>query len=66
MKLLVTIMQAIILRQKHPDIDKYRYSGHGLGFDRKASFSIGNEIGKNVIIFGVNISSSSKIDNRKK
>ena len=29
-------------------------------------FSIGNKIGKNVIIFGVDMSSSSKIDNRKK
>ena len=29
-------------------------------------FSIGNEIGKNVIIFGVDMSSSAKIDNRKK
>ena len=40
--------------------------GYGIGFDRKAFFSIGNEIGKNVIIFGVNLSSSSLIDNRKK
>ena len=29
-------------------------------------FSVGNEIGKNVIIFGVDISSSTKIDIRKK
>ena len=29
-------------------------------------FSFGNDIGKNVIIFGVDMSSSSKIDNRKK
>ena len=28
--------------------------------------SIGNETGKNVIVFGVDMSSSSKIDNRKK
>ena len=32
----------------------------------ETSFSVGNEIGKNVIIFGVDMSSSSKIDNRKK
>ena len=30
------------------------------------SFSFSNETGKNVIIFGVDMSSSSKIDNRKK
>ena len=29
-------------------------------------FSVGNEIGKNVIIFGVDMSSSTKIDSRKK
>ena len=51
---------------KNADIDKYGYSGYGIGFDRETSFSIGNKIGKNVIIFGVDLSSSSKIDNRKK
>ena len=51
---------------KNADIDKYGYSGYGIGFDRNTSFSVGNEIGKNVIIFGVDMSSSSKIDNRKK
>ena len=42
---------------KNPDIDKYGYSGYDIGFDRKASFSISNEIGKNVITFGVDMSS---------
>ena len=51
---------------KNADIDKYGYFGYGIGFDRQTSFSIGNETGKNVIIFGVAMSSSSKIDNRKK
>ena len=49
---------------KNVDIDKY--SGYGIGFDRNTSFSVGNEIGKNVIILGVDMSSSTKIDNRKK
>ena len=48
------------------DINKYGYSGYGIGFDRKTSFPNGNEIGKNIIIFGVDMSSLSKIDNRKK
>ena len=48
---------------KNVDIDKYGYSGYGIGFDRETSFSIGNEIGKNVIIL---MSLSAKIDNRKK
>ena len=51
---------------KNADIDKYGYSGYGIGFDRKTLFSIGNEIGKKVIIFGVDMSSSTKIDNKKK
>ena len=41
---------------KHPDIDKYKYSGYGIGFDRKIFFSFGNEIGRNVIIFGIDMS----------
>ena len=48
------------------DIDKYGNSGYGIGFNRETSFSIGNETGKNIIIFGVNMSSSARIDNRKK
>ena len=51
---------------KNSDIDKNRYSGYGIGFDRETPFSFGNEVGKNVIIFGVDMNSSSKINNRKK
>ena len=51
---------------KNADIDKYGYFGYGIGFDRQSSFSIGNETGKNVIIFGVDMSSSTKIDNKEK
>ena len=31
---------------KNPDIDKYKYSGCGIGFDRKGSFSFGNGYGQ--------------------
>ena len=51
---------------KHVDVDLYKYSKYGIWFDRKGSFSIGNEVGRNVIIFGVYMSSSSHIDNKKK
>ena len=51
---------------KNADINKYGYSGYGIGFDRETSFSFGNDFGKNVIIFGVDMSSSTKVDNRKK
>ena len=49
------------------DIDKYRYSGYGTGFDRKGSFSFpGIGLGQNVINSGVDMSSLTKIDDRKK
>ena len=51
---------------KNADIDKCGYFGYGIGFDSKSSFSFGNDIGKNVIIFRVDMSSSTKIDNTKK
>ena len=45
----------------------YRYSGYGIGFDRHGSFSFpGTGLGGNVIIFGVDMSSLTKIDKRKK
>ena len=52
---------------KNADINKYKYSGYGIGFDRHGSFSFpGTGLGRNVITFGVDMSSSMKIDNRKK
>ena len=52
---------------KIDDIDKYGYSGYGIGFDRKSSFSFpGGGFGQNVIIFGVDMSSSAHVDNKKK
>ena len=52
---------------KNVDIDKYGYSGYGIGFDRKSSFSFpGGGFGQNVLIFGVDMSFSAHIDNKKK
>ena len=52
---------------KNAGIDKYGYSGYGIGFDRHGSFSfLGIGLARNVITFGVDMSSSIKIDNRKK
>ena len=52
---------------KNADIDKYGYSGYGIGFDRRGSFSFpGGGFGQNVLIFGVDMSSSAHIDNKKK
>ena len=33
---------------KHTDINQYKYSRYGIGFDRKGSFSLGNGIDRNV------------------
>ena len=41
---------------KNANIDKYKYSGYKTGFDRKGSYSIGNEVGRNMMIFGVDMS----------
>ena len=52
---------------KNTDIEKYKYSGYGIGFERRGSFSFpGGEFGQNVLIFGADMSSSSHIDNKKK
>ena len=52
---------------KNADIEKYSYSGYGIGFGRRSSCSFpGGGFGQNVIIFWVDISSSAHIDNKKK
>ena len=52
---------------KNVNIDRYGYSGYGIGFDRKGRFSFSaGGYGQNVLIFGVDMSSSSHIDNKKR
>ena len=52
---------------KHVDVALYKYSGYGIVFDRKGFFSHpSGRTGKNGIIFRVGMSSTAKIDNRKK
>ena len=52
---------------KNADIDKYGYSGYGIGFDRRGSFSFpGGGFGQNVIIFGADMNSSIHVDNKGK
>ena len=52
---------------KNTDIDKHGYSGYGIGFDRRSVFSFpGGGFSQNVLIFEVDMSSSSHIDNKKK
>ena len=52
---------------KHVNIDRYGYSGYGIGFDRKGSFSfLGGGYGQNVLIFEVDMGFSAHIDNKKR
>ena len=52
---------------KDADIDKYGYSGYGIAFDRKSSFSFPDGgFGQNAIIFGVDMSFSAHTDDKKK
>ena len=51
---------------KNIDIDECRYSGYGIEFDRKEKFSVINGFSRKCIIFGVNMSSSIHVDNKKK
>ena len=51
---------------KNANIDKYKYSGYGIGFDRKGFLSFAaTGLGRNVIIFGADMSLSTMTDNRK-
>ena len=56
-----------VKQTKNADIDKYRYSGYGIGFDRKGSFSFpSGGFGQNVRILGVDMSSFVHVDYKKK
>ena len=49
------------------DPDKYKYSSYGIGFESRSEFSwTDGSMGRNVIIFGVDNSSSVHIDGRNK
>ena len=60
---------------ENADIDRYGYSGYGTGFDRNGSFSFlytgmkcrkkFKNVGRNVTIFGEDMSLSTKIDRKK-
>ena len=50
---------------KNADIDKYKYCGYGIGFDSRGTFSHpSGGFGKNVIIFGADMSSSAHANNK--
>ena len=52
---------------KNTDPDKHVYSGYGIVFDSRSTFSLSDgSLCKNVITFGVDMSSSVYIDNKEK
>ena len=56
---------AKLIKKAH--IDKYKYSGCGIGFDRREAFSFSSVgFACNVINFGVGMSSSIHVDEKKK
>ena len=53
-----------VMVTKNTDVNKYKYSGYGIGFDGKGVFTHPTgSFGNNSIIFGVDMSSSVHIDN---
>ena len=50
---------------KNVFLDKYKYTGYGIGFDSRSDFFFTDvSYGKNVIIFGVDMSSSVHVHNK--
>ena len=50
---------------KNSGLNKYEYSGFGIGFSSEFSLP-DSSVGKNIVIFGVDMSSSVHVDNKKK
>ena len=52
-------------RSRNADIDKYKYSGYGIGFDLRGTFTHpSGGFGNNVIVFGADMSSSVHANNK--
>ena len=52
---------------KNADLDKYKHTAHEIGFDSRKEYSLPDgSASKNVIIFGVDMSSSVYINNKEK
>ena len=60
----INCLFATVTLTNNTNIDKYGYSGYGIGFDRKSIFSFpGDGFGRNVLISGADMSSSAHVDN---
>ena len=64
---LVNCLFGAVTTAKNADIDKKKYSGYGIGFDRTGFYLLpSGRFGRNVIIFGVDMSWSVHVDNKGK
>ena len=64
---LVNYLFGAVSITKNADIDKNKYSGYGIGFDRTGIYLLPDgSFGRNVVIFGVDMSSSAHVDNKGK
>ena len=50
---------------KNADIDQHKLSGNGIGFEGRTAYLL-PRFGRNVMIFGVDMSSFVHIDNKRK
>ena len=64
---LVNCLFGAVSITKNTDIDKNKYSGYGIGFDRTSVYLLPyGSFGRNVVIFGVDMNSSIHVDNKGK
>ena len=64
---LVNCLFGAVSLTKNVDIDKYKYSGYGIGFDRRGSYLLpSGRFGRNVISYAVDMSSFVHVNNKGK
>ena len=57
----------VVTLVKNSDINKFGYTGYGIGFDRGTTFSFpSGGFGHNVLIFGVDMSGSTQLIIKKR
>ena len=53
--MLVNCLFGAVSITKNADINKYKYSGYGIGFDRSSVYSVAYGLGRNITILGVDM-----------
>ena len=65
--MLLSCLVGAVSITKNADIDKNKYYGYGIGFDRTGVYLLRDgSFGGNVVIFGVDMDSSVHVDNKGK